>query len=107
MICRGESIKLITEVVSSNWQSDYAHKAEDYTLFGVPEYWIVDSLGLGGRDYIGTPQQPTLMICTSVGDWYQRQLLRSGDSVHSPTFSHLQLTVDQILAAGQFSQGST
>lgn len=39
----GTSIKLIVEVASTNWQNDYARKAEDYALFGVPEYWIVDS----------------------------------------------------------------
>jgi Uma2 family endonuclease len=39
------------EVVSTNWQNDYARKSEDYALLGITEYWIVDYLGLGGRDY--------------------------------------------------------
>jgi Uma2 family endonuclease len=37
---------------------------EDYALLGVPEYWIVDCLGIGGREYIGKPKQPTVTICT-------------------------------------------
>ncbi len=99
VICRGESIKLIVEIVSTNWQNDYARKTEDYALFRIPEYWIVDYLGLGGRDYIGTPKQPTVTLCTLEGDRYQKQLLRSGDTLLSPGFPDLLLTTDQIFTA--------
>ena len=98
VICRGASIKLVVEVVSTNWQNDYARKTEDYALLGVPEYWIVDYLGLGGRDYIGTPKQPTVTLCVLAGDRYQRQVLHGCDLLRSPTFPHLNLTADQILA---------
>ncbi len=101
VICRGDSVKLIVEVVSINWQNDYARKTEDYALFGVPEYWIVDYLGLGGRDYIGTPKQPTLTLCTLDNDRYQKHLFRASDPIASPLFPNLQLTPDQIFAAGQ------
>lgn len=101
VICRGASIKLVVEVVSSNWQNDYARKTEDYALLGVPEYWIVDYLGLGGRDYIGTPKQPSLTLCSLEGDRYQKQVLQDGDRLQSPTFPSLNLTVSQIFAAGQ------
>jgi Uma2 family endonuclease len=60
----GSSIKFVAEVVSSNWQNDYARKVEDYAVLGIPEYWIVDYAGLGGTQYIGKPKQPTLSICT-------------------------------------------
>jgi Uma2 family endonuclease len=53
IITLGNSIKLVVEVVSTNWQNDYARKVEDYSTVGIQEYWIVDYLGLGGRDYIG------------------------------------------------------
>lgn len=101
VICRGASIKLVVEVVSTNWQNDYARKTEDYALFGIPEYWIVDYLGLGGRDYIGTPKQPTLTVCVLEGDRYRKQTLQGSDRLTSPTFPSLQLTAKQIFAAGQ------
>ena len=101
IICLGQSIKLIVEVVSTNWQNDYARKAEDYAQLGIPEYWIADYLGLGGREYIGTPKQPTLTICTLQGDRYHRQLFRNSDRLQSPTFPNLELTADQIFAAGK------
>jgi Uma2 family endonuclease len=101
VICRGASIKLVVEVVSTNWQNDYARKTEDYALFGIPEYWIVDYLGLGGRDYIGTPKQPTLTVCVLEGDRYRKQTLHGSDRLPSATFRSLQLTAEQIFAAGQ------
>ncbi|NJL84473.1 MAG: Uma2 family endonuclease [Chloroflexaceae bacterium] len=101
VICRTEAIELIVEVVSTNWQNDYARKTEDYALFGVPEYWIVDYLGLGGRDYIGTPKQPTLTLCVLRGDRYDRQVLQGNARLRSPTFATLELTAAQIFAAGQ------
>ena len=100
-ICRGTSVKLIVEVVSSNWQNDYARKTEDYALLSVPEYWIVDYLGLGGRDYIGTPKQPTIMVCELIGDRYQKRLIRGDDLLRSSAFPTLSLTATQIFAAGQ------
>ncbi len=34
----GSSIKFVAEVVSSNWQNDYARKVEDHAVLGIPEY---------------------------------------------------------------------
>jgi Uma2 family endonuclease len=62
----GSSIKFVAEVVSSNWQNDYARKVEDYAALGIPEYWIADYAGNGGTRHIGKPKQPTLSICTLV-----------------------------------------
>jgi len=101
VICQGTSIKLVVEVVRTNWQNDYARKTEDYALLNIPEYWIVDYLGLGGRDYIGTPKQPTLTLCVLDGDRYQKQRLQGNDRLQSPTFPDLQLTAEQIFAAGK------
>ena len=101
VICRGESVKLIVEVVSANWQNDYARKSEDYALFGVFESWIVDYLGLGGRDYIGNPKQPTLTPCVLEGDRYQKQVLQGSAQLHSPAFPTLDSARIVIFAAGQ------
>lgn len=101
VITLGNSIKLIAEVVSTNWQNDYARKVEDYALLGIPEYWIVDYLGIGGREYIGKPKQPTITICTLVEDEYHKQLFQNNQQLISSVFPNLQLTAQQIFAAGQ------
>ena len=62
IITRGDSIRLVVEVVSTNWSDDYALKLEDYESFGIREYWIVDYLALGGRQFIGNAKQPTISI---------------------------------------------
>ena len=61
-IQKGASIPLVVEVVSTNWENDYARKLEDYETMGIPEYWIVDYLGLGGKRYIGLPKRPTFSV---------------------------------------------
>lgn len=99
VITLGASIKLVVEVVSTNWQNDYARKVEDYGILGIPEYWIVDYLGVGGREYIGKPKQPTITICTLVEDEYQKRLFRGDELLVSSIFSELRLTAKQIFAA--------
>jgi Uma2 family endonuclease len=101
IITLGTSVKLVVEVVSSNWQNDYARKVEDYSAIGIPEYWIVDYLGLGGRDYIGNPKQPTISIyqLSGSGNQYQKPAqFRGSERIISPTFNSLQLTAQQIFA---------
>jgi Uma2 family endonuclease len=100
IITQGGTIKLIAEVVSTNWQNDYARKFEDYAMFGVAEYWIVDYLGIGGREYIGKPKQPTITICTLKEDEYQKQLFKKDERLVSSTFPELELTAQQIFDAG-------
>jgi Uma2 family endonuclease len=51
---------------------------------GVPEYWIVDYLGLGGRRFIGNPKQPTISIYSLVEDEYQVSQFRGTDCLESP-----------------------
>ncbi|MEO1148759.1 MAG: Uma2 family endonuclease [Cyanobacteria bacterium J06638_22] len=101
VITQGRSVKLLVEVTSTNWPDDYARKFEDYETMGVAEYWIVDYRGLGGRRYIGNPKQPTITVCRLVEGVYETQLFRRGDSLVSPSFPSLRLTVDQILKAGE------
>ncbi|MEH2390942.1 MAG: Uma2 family endonuclease [Nostoc sp.] len=100
VITSGSSIKLIAKVVSTNWQNDYARKVEDYALLAVSEYWIVDYLGIGGREYIGKPKQPTVTICTLVEDEYQKRLFQNNDQLVSSIFPNWQLTAKQVFAAG-------
>jgi Uma2 family endonuclease len=93
VITLGKPIKLVVEVVSSNWETDYARKVEEYALLGIPEYWIADYRGLGGVAFIGKPKQPTLTVCTLQGEDYEQQQYRLGQ----PIRSNLQLRLDDIL----------
>jgi Uma2 family endonuclease len=95
------SIKFVAEVVSNNWQNDYARKLEDYAVLGIPEYWIADYAGLGGTRHIGKPKQPTLSICTLVNGEYEVQQLRGHQTIVSLTFPNLKLTAEQVLRSGR------
>ncbi|MDB9389609.1 Uma2 family endonuclease [Microcystis aeruginosa] len=97
VITLGRSIKLVVEVVSSNWESDYARQVEEYALLGIPEYWIVDYRGLGGTIFIGKPKQPTFTVCQLLGEDYQQQQYRLGQGIFSPLFPDLQLCLDEVL----------
>jgi Uma2 family endonuclease len=100
IITLGTSIKLIVEVVSTNWDDDYIYKLGDYQALGVQEYWIVDYLGLGGRLYIGNPKRPTVSIYDLVEREYEVQQFRGGDRLVSSLFGELDLTANQLFAAG-------
>jgi Uma2 family endonuclease len=93
----GASIRLVIEIVSTNWRDDYHKKFADYEAMGIGEYWIVDYLGLGGRRYIGSPKQPTLTVCNLVDGEYEVQLFRGDDRVISQVFPELNLTANQVL----------
>ena len=97
----GSSIKFVAEVVSSNWQNDYARKVEDYAVLGIPEYWIADYAALGGIRHIGKPKQPTLSVCTLVNGEYEIQQFRGNQTIISLTFPDLKLTAEKVLRAGR------
>ncbi|MEB3279535.1 MAG: Uma2 family endonuclease [Lyngbya sp.] len=97
VICNGSTIKLVAEVVSTNWQDDYARKVEEYAFLNIPEYWIVDFRGLGGLQFIGNPKQPTFTVCQLVDGMYQQQQYRLGDRIYSNLFPDIQLRLDDIM----------
>lgn len=102
VVTLGSTIKFVAEVVSSNWQNDYARKFEDYALLGISEYWIADYQGLGGELFIGRPKQPTLTVCLLSEDGrYERQLLRGDQQIVSAVFPRLTLTAEAILRTGR------
>ncbi len=101
IISQGKSVKVVIEVVSTNWRDDYGHKFIDYEALEIPEYWVLDYLGLGGRRYIGSPKKPTLSIYQLVEGEYQAQQFRGDDRIVSSVFPELNLTAEQIFAVGQ------
>jgi Uma2 family endonuclease len=96
VIQNATSVKLIVEVVSTNWQDDYYNKLRDYEAMGIPEYWIVDYAALGGRIFIGNPKVPTIFICELIDKEYQMTPFRGSDLIVSPTFPQLSLTAQQV-----------
>ena len=95
-ITKGETVRLAIEIVSTNWQDDYLTKLRDYEALNIPEYWIIDYLGLGGRRYIGFPKQPTLSIYSLADGEYEVEQFRDSDRLISIAFPHLTLTAAQI-----------
>ncbi len=104
IIQNSTSVKLIVEVVSTNWQDDYYDKLRDYVGqspsrrvgMGISEYWIVDYSALGGRDFIGYPKQPTIFVYELIDGEYVKTMFRGNDLIKSPTYPQLKLTAQQI-----------
>ncbi len=101
LITKGETIPLIVEVVSTNWQDDYEMKFNEYEKLGIAEYWIVDYLGLGGRRYLGNPKQPTIFVYKLVEGEYAINFFRGSDRINSSIFPELNLTAEQVFKVGQ------
>jgi len=100
-VTQGASIPLVIEVVSSNWRVDYLTKLKAYEEIGIPEYWIVDYLGIGGRMFIGNPKQPTVLIHELIDEEYQVTLFRGDDRLVSSALPELELTANQVFQAGE------
>ncbi|MEB3883066.1 Uma2 family endonuclease [Lyngbya sp. CCY1209] len=101
IITQAQSVKLIVEVVSTNWRDDYFKKRADYEELGIAEYWIVDYAALGGRNFLGNPKEPRISIYQLIEGEYQIQQFSGDDRIVSPTFSGLKLTANQIFKVGQ------
>lgn len=99
VISQASSVKLVVEVVSTNWQDDYLVKVAEYERLGIPEYWVVDCAALGGRRFIGNPKQPTVSIYQWVDGEYQVSEFREGDRIISSAFGELNLTVEQVFSS--------
>ncbi|NJK69064.1 MAG: Uma2 family endonuclease [Microcoleus sp. SU_5_3] len=93
-----EPPQLVVEVVSTNWEDDYIDKLDEYHRLGIPEYWIVDYLALGSRNYLGNPKEPTVFVyLLDENGVYQMTAFRGGDRIISRTFPELALTAEQVL----------
>ena len=99
-VTQGDSVVIAIEVVSTNWRVDYFTKVKDYEVIGIPEYWTVDYLGIGGRRFIGNPKQPTILVHELIDGEYQVTAFQGDERVISPSFPDLNLTANQIFQAG-------
>lgn len=95
-----EPLQLIVEIASHNWEDDYIDKLEEYQSLGVSEYWIIDHLALGSRDYLGNPKLPSILIyLLDENNIYQQNIYQNDQQINSRTFPELKLTMSQILTA--------
>lgn len=92
------SVKLIVEVVSTNWRDDYYNKLRDYEEMGIEEYWIVDYAALGPKKFIGNPKQPTFFVCNLEEGEYQMNPFTENTPIISPTFPQFNLSPQQVFA---------
>jgi Uma2 family endonuclease len=93
-----EPLQLVVEVVSTNWEDDYIDKLDEYQRLGISEYWIVDYLALGSRNYLGNPKEPTVFVYLfDEHGVYQMTAYRGTERIISRTFPELALTAEQVL----------
>ncbi|MGK7929902.1 MAG: Uma2 family endonuclease [Microcystaceae cyanobacterium] len=85
------------ERVSTNWENDYIDKLDEYQRLGILEYWIVDYLAVGSREYLGNPKEPAIFIYTLEDNQYKVNRYRINDTLVSPTFPELNIKVQDIL----------
>ncbi|MCP2727449.1 Uma2 family endonuclease [Limnofasciculus baicalensis] len=93
-----EPPQLVVEIVSTNWEDDYIDKLDEYQRLGIPEYWIVDYLALGSRNYLGNPKVPTVFVyLIDENGVYQMTAYQGNNRIISRTFPELALTAEQVL----------
>jgi len=93
-----EPIQLAVEVTSTNWDDDYIDKLDEYQRLGIPEYWIVDYLAIGSRDFLGNPKIPTVFVYLLDAEGnYQKTAFQGVDRIVSRTFPELTLTAEQVV----------
>ncbi|OCR00225.1 hypothetical protein BCD67_20930 [Oscillatoriales cyanobacterium USR001] len=79
---------IAVEIVSPESRTrDYRFKRSEYSVVGIPEYWIVDPVG----------QKVTVL--TLVEGFYEQVEFRGNETIVSQTFPELGLTVEQVLQA--------
>ncbi len=63
---------------------------------GIPEYWLVDYLGLAATRYIGVGKPPTTTVCQLIEGEYQLMQFRGDDQIQARAFPELNLTAEQV-----------
>ena len=96
-----DAIQLAVEVISTNWEDDYIDKLEEYENLGIKEYWIVDYLAIASRSYLGNPKLPTIFVYELIDGKYQVKAFTGTEKIISPTFSELNITVEDVIKASQ------
>jgi len=93
-----EPSQLAVEVTSTNWEDDYIDKLDEYRRLGIREYWIVDYLAIGSREFLGNPKDPTIFVhlLDAEGN-YQTTAFKGSERIVSRTFPELTLTAEEVM----------
>jgi Uma2 family endonuclease len=93
-----EPVQLTVEVTSTNWEDDYIDKLDEYRRLGIREYWIVDYLAIGSREFLGNPKVLTIFVhlLDAEGN-YQRTAFKGSERIVSLTFPELTLTAEEVM----------
>ena len=89
---------LVVKVVSpgkANEDRDYRYKRSEYAAREIAEYWIVD------------PQTNAVTVLILVDGFYEETRFAGNSAIASTIFPEFQLTVEQILKAGESNAGDT
>ncbi len=86
-VMRTAPLRVVEIVSPSSKKTDYQAKEQEYRTIGIPEYWIVDL------------QQAKVIVLLLVDGCYESTEFKRTDSIVSRTFSQLNLTAEQVLAA--------
>ncbi|MBE9211745.1 Uma2 family endonuclease [Plectonema cf. radiosum LEGE 06105] len=87
-VCQSPPL-LVVEVVSpESVKRDYRYKRSEYAALEIPEYWIVD------------PIESKVTVLLLEEGLYEDTEFIGNQTIVSRTFSQLDLTVEQVLAAG-------
>ena len=93
-----EPIQLAVEVTSTNWEDDYIDKLDEYRRLGIREYWIVDYLAIGSREFLGNPKVPTIFVhLLDAESNYQITAFKGSERIVSQTFPELTLTAEEVM----------
>lgn len=92
-----EPPQLVVEIVSTNWENDYIDKLDEYQRLGIKEYWIVDYLAVGSRDYLGNPKEPSIFIYILEDHSYRFTRYQGKDSLVSSVCPELKIIAEDIL----------
>jgi len=87
--------QLVVEIVSPgsrNHKRDYEAKRAQYQARGIPEFWLIDP-----------EKQAVTVLFLNNGSYAEVGVFQASALLQSPTFPKLNLTVHQILTAGEES----
>ena len=77
---------LVVEIVSPESRiRDYRYKRSEYSVVGIPEYWIID------------PDEKKVAVLLLVDGLYEELIYQTQETIMSQTFPQLNITVEEIL----------